>query len=288
MKNLLRLTLLISASFSAVAQGSGTPEILVPSEFARAEAERLYAKAFKLLPWHTFDAPNNSYKDEDNPLGVRGGGSYYSFSTRSHSYNKIPQIQLEKRTDMFVFGFYGYNYGLIKEIGNEAFSSISSDDSEVFFLSNYTPPRPIAEIRSEHQRLELISRETGFEYRAARRVAEGKTYVLRSISFNEADLLVAIKILRRLPDGSLELAWRKLKEYPIPRPLYFTDYELREKLHSILTKDRFLGITGVVNDNEITLHGAIDRNTEIALRSELFFSLDGVKNVSIKFVTTKK
>ncbi len=284
MTQLFLLVLILAASTSAPAQAVKSRDILIPSESAVAEAEKLDAKAFKLLPRFTFEAANNSSKDEDNPLGVRGGGSFYSFSTGSHSYNKIPQILLEKSKDVFVSGFYGDNYGLIKEVGSVSFSSISSDDAEVYVLSNYTPPRPIAEIRSEHQRLVGMSRETGFEYRGTHRIAMGKTYVLRTISFNEADLLVAIKILHKLPDGSLELAWRKLREYPIPRPQYFTDDELREKLLSILAKEYFSGISGEVNENEITFRGRIDKNTEGRLRNELH----PFKVAGIRFIATEK
>lgn len=284
MKDLIPLGLILWASFVVQAQDAKTPDTLIPSESSVAEAEILNAKAFKLLPRHTFDAPNDSFKDEDNPLGVRGGGSYYSFSTGSHSYNKTPQISLEKSKDTLVFGFYGYNFGLVREIGRVSLSLISIEDVEVSLLSTYRPPHLTEEIHSEEQRLLSMLRETGIEYRGIRRISVGKTYVLRTITFDEADLLVAFQILRRLSDGSVEIAWRKLKDYPLPREWYYTDDELRKKLVLILAKEQFSGVSGDVKENEITFRGKIDKSIENRLRYELH-SLRGVK---ITFIPVEK
>lgn len=42
----------------------------------------------------------------------------------------------------------------------------------------------------------------------------GNTYLLRSISFESYDILVAIQIIRIDSDGSIIMAWKKIKSFP--------------------------------------------------------------------------
>jgi hypothetical protein len=39
---------------------------------------------------------------------------------------------------------------------------------------------------------------------------------LRSINYSDSDVLVAFRVLRKDTDGSLIIAWKMLKEYPVP------------------------------------------------------------------------
>jgi hypothetical protein len=45
----------------------------------------------------------------------------------------------------------------------------------------------------------------------------GATYLVRSINFREADVLVAFKIVRQDEDGSLIIPWRLLEKYSVPK-----------------------------------------------------------------------
>jgi hypothetical protein len=42
------------------------------------------------------------------------------------------------------------------------------------------------------------------------------TYLLRSIGYSTSDVLVAFKAVREDSDGSIILAWKLLKKYPVP------------------------------------------------------------------------
>jgi hypothetical protein len=46
--------------------------------------------------------------------------------------------------------------------------------------------------------------------------AAGRTYALRSIVYEESDVLVAFRLLRQDADGSVVLLWKILKKYPKP------------------------------------------------------------------------
>jgi len=95
MKPLLVFALITLLSSVATAQLINLPKILQPETYLQSEAESGGLKVFKLVPREMFKDPDGSYSDSDNPIGIRGGGAFYSFTTGSHSYNKIPQIMLE-------------------------------------------------------------------------------------------------------------------------------------------------------------------------------------------------
>jgi hypothetical protein len=42
------------------------------------------------------------------------------------------------------------------------------------------------------------------------------TYLMRSMTFREADVLVAFKVVRIDSDGSVTLLWKLLKKYKVP------------------------------------------------------------------------
>ena len=48
-------------------------------------------------------------------------------------------------------------------------------------------------------------------------VKEGATYLLRSINYGKSDVLVGLHVLRKDTDGSVIIAWKLLKRYPVPQ-----------------------------------------------------------------------
>ena len=190
------------------------PQQLVPSEYASSEAERTGAGVFKLLPRGTYENPKGTYGDKDNPIGIRQGGSYYSFTTGSHSYNKIPQIGLEQGHMMV--GFYGANYGFIADLGSISLVDISTATPASAAVLGYSPPAAYKECYEEASRSRAIDLG-GTKFVRSIPVVEGHTYVLRAISFDEADKLVALQVVLINKDGSIEIIWRSLKDLAVTR-----------------------------------------------------------------------
>lgn len=229
-------------------QTNRLPEILVPSEYAQAEANRLDAQVFKILPRGMFQGPFNAYKDEENPLGIREGGAYYSFTTGQHSYNKIPQIGLEQGN--LKVGFYGANYGMIASLGRYSFSDVGLETPELAFLSTYKPPKLEKEIRAEAMSFHnnpvkglLFSRNVP--------AILGNTYLLRAISFGEADVLVGFNVLQVDEDGSMTIIWKKLADFGKPIMLYVPDDELKASVDRIIAANGIQGLVVDVKDNTL-------------------------------------
>jgi hypothetical protein len=56
----------------------------------------------------------------------------------------------------------------------------------------------------------------GLNYLRTLHAAPGRTYALRSIVYEESDVLVAFRALRKDDDGSFVLLWKILENYPKP------------------------------------------------------------------------
>lgn len=160
--------------------------------------------------------PREDY-DNDQHLTVRGGGAYYSFSRLSHDYNKRPDIEFEQ--GHLSVGFAGADYGLLGMIGDVPLESVALESPTLEFLSSYTPPSSISKVRAEYARLYPGVEAEDVKY--ARRVPAlvNRTYLLRSIIFDNSDVLVAFRILRQDTDRSLIIGWKLLKKYPATKLL---------------------------------------------------------------------
>jgi hypothetical protein len=180
--------------------------ILSPDKQDFAAAENENAQVFRILPREKYDR---------QVLNVRGGGAYYSFTNKSHSYDDTPQIELQ-RNNLSV-GFYGASFGLIADLGHLSLADIERETKGVDFLVNYRPPLEEAKARSEYYKIAGGFEIDGVTYKKSVPVAVGHSYVLRAISFDKADALVAFNVYRRDADGSLIIFWKPLENFEKPQ-----------------------------------------------------------------------
>ena len=183
---------------------------LSPSEQDRAAAAELLRQPdtglIRLLPREKFDG-----KDK---LTIRGGGAYYSFIRLTHEYGFGSDVQLQ-RGELSV-GFAGADYGMVTNIGPVPLEGLTLESPGVRFLSQYRPPAAETSARSENSRFRKGVDEGDVTYKATVPVKEGATYLLRSINYGDSDVLVGLHVLRRDTDGSVIIAWKMLKKYPVP------------------------------------------------------------------------
>lgn len=178
-------------------------EILLPDASDIEAAHKVGASALRLLPRELYDGV----------LTIRGGGSYYSFTRKTHEYGYGSDIELQR--GRLSVGFAGADYGFITDLGTVALSSVSLDSPELSFLANYKPPTEIGEIRREQSRSR--SYETPLATLTRDEAAKvGRAYALRSIGFDKTDVLVTFRIVRKDADGSLILHWKLLRAFEKP------------------------------------------------------------------------
>jgi len=191
--------------------------ILAPSSGDRmAFAEflrRRHTGLIRLLPREVYDSQTNHTK---SPVSIRGGGAYYSFAMLTHFYGYGSDLELSR--DWFSVGFAGADYGMLTMLGDVPLDQISERDPRAQFLANYRPPAPEHLARAEARRFMLRGGVTfdGLNYQSRQPVFEHWTYLLRSISYRNSDVLVAFRVVRKDNDGSVIIAWKLLKQYPTP------------------------------------------------------------------------
>jgi len=227
-------TLSLTGSF-AVAQSQTREDVLREIETKRAQllelekqflspsAEDLNAHAaflsqpdtglIRLLPRELYDPGTDKAKTK--ALTVTGGGAYYSFLRRTHEYGYGSDIELA--SGQFAVGFAGADYGMMVNLGEVGLDGISLDDPRAVFIASHNPS-------PQEPKARLDARQFGgkgitvdnVDHRNRFPVKVNNTYLLRSIGYSTSDVLVAVKVVRQDTDGSVILAWKLLKKYPVP------------------------------------------------------------------------
>jgi hypothetical protein len=234
MKRIFAASFLVAvSSFIAFGQTPSRAEVLSEMETKRAELAKLetqflspsaedrtaYAEflaqpntgLIRLLPREKFDSDAN----KNAALTIRGGGAFYSFARLTHEYGQGSDLALY--SGYLSVGFAGADYGMLIKLDAARLEDISSELPGVAFLAKYSAVTNEPDARVEQRRFGTGTVIEGATYKERVPVEVGATYVLRSISFDRSDVLVAFRVVRQDTDGSLIIAWRMLEKYPTPR-----------------------------------------------------------------------
>ena len=148
-------------------------------------------------------------------IKLRGGGAYYSFFHQSHEYGFGSDIGLE--FGLIKTGFAGADFGILTNLGDATLEELSLEDGRVGFLADYKPPAREGDARSEIVRIRKGFTRYGQLYAAIALGEVDSTYLLRSVSYNTSDVLVAFRVVRKDTDESLIITWKLLKKYSTPK-----------------------------------------------------------------------
>ena len=232
MKKIFSATLFVAfviiIPFNALGQSDSRDEVLKQIQAKRAELATLEKKflspsdedkaAYREYLDHRDRGlirllPRESY-DKESIMTVRGGGAYYSFTRLTHAYGYGSDLSLEQ--GFLQVGFAGADYGMLLNIGDVPLEDISVEHPKVKFLSEYVAVLEEPQARVEQRRFGAGTIIDGVNYSRRVRAQVKNTYVVRSVNYSESDVLVAFRIIRKDDDGSLIIAWKMLKEFPIP------------------------------------------------------------------------
>lgn len=173
----------------------------------------------RLMPREVFDKPERST--------IRGGGAYYSFTRKTHEYGYGSDISLEQ--GMFSVGFAGADYGVIGIIPEGDIDSVTLEHPAAKALASLKTPSKIADARLMQRRMSEGGLLNGIQVSRRVRAIVGRTYVSRSINYDNYDILFSYQVVRKDSDGSHILTWRMLKEFDQP----FLDRESERPLAAI-------------------------------------------------------
>ena len=241
---------------------------ILEKDFLQPEAKDLEAARKENLSVFRLN-PREKY---DRKLMIQGGGSYYSFTKNSHNYQDTVQIGLAQ--DNLKVGFAGADYGFIADLGEISLANVSKETVEANFLFNYKPPVNLSEIRIEQSKMGSYE-VNNIVYKNRLPAAVGHAYILRAIIFDEADVLVALKIHRKDADGSLIIFWKLLADFETPyleriRAIQKTrqnsesksdaqDYATVQMVQAVLLENKFVDVSVDATNDQVTLRGTVPK-----------------------------
>jgi hypothetical protein len=154
----------------------------------------------------------------DGKLSIGGGGAYFSFTKLSHEYQLNADIQLEQNN--FSVGFAGCDFGFIVDLGNPPLSTVDEQHPALKYLMDFKPATHNEPEVRKQQRMAADGdvKANGYSYPSrTKNIQVGETFALRSIIFDQggSDVLAVIKVVRIDEDGSIILAWKRLKTFAL-------------------------------------------------------------------------
>jgi hypothetical protein len=249
MKVIVVVFYLVLFGLAARGQEEKLPDVLKPDAASELEAQRMGAKVFKIVPYTMFQSnPYFSMRPEDNPIGLRGGGGYYSFSTGDHSIGSS-QIVLGASGDLD-----GRTYGFFASLGERDLTDLDAKLPEAAFFLEHKPPQYKKDL--EKERSGLIGKRIGqMVIEKHPRPAVGAAYLFRTINPGSGNIAVVFKVLKIDRDGSMVIAWKKLADFPMQRMLLMSDAELQAKIDSVIAEESVADLTIRVVENELVVRG---------------------------------
>lgn len=155
--------------------------------------------------------PREVFQDK---LTIQGGGAYYSFARLTHEYGFGSDIALQQNE--FSVGFAGADFGFLTRLGKVAIEKVTLDHPAAEFLSTFAAPTAEPGARDQQKRASAGFDVNDFTYKNRVKFKRKNSYLLRSVGYHVADLLVAFRIVTQDDDGSAVIVWKILKKFPVP------------------------------------------------------------------------
>jgi hypothetical protein len=183
--------------------------------FLSASAEDLAAFAGFLRQPDTGMARLMPRETYDGKLLIRGGGAYYSFAKLTNEYGYGSDIGFEQGRLSLIFA--GVNLGFLTSLGDVPVDAVTLEHPAVSYLAAFIAPSSEPEAREQQRRAGTGFQTDGFAYKSNLVAMLNTTYALRSVNYTVSDVLVVFRVTRQGSDGSLILAWKILKRFPVPQ-----------------------------------------------------------------------
>ena len=163
-----------------------------------------------------------------------GGGSAYSFRAGSHRQWLLADLIFDGRH--FV-AFGEYSQGFMTRLPDVSIDEVSLNSEGVGFIGDFVPANQQDAVARQNLQFVEGVEDGSFTYAKLLPVTDEGIYVLRSIAYrgrvirqslggeayNEldfdkrGDVIVAFRVIRRSPDGSITLLWKELQRKEAPK-----------------------------------------------------------------------
>jgi len=153
--------------------------------------------------------------DMNNAVGLNGAGAYLSFATAAQDDAFEPDLSFDL---YFHSGFYGGARGAVMPVEGVRLANLASESSPCPPLVDAETWNTLwAESKMDERSIPAVfaNRMSRIAYDRSIPVVGG-TYLVRSLSPGEHDLLGAFEVVAR-DQNSVTIAWRVLKRWDVPR-----------------------------------------------------------------------
>jgi hypothetical protein len=211
-------------------------EMAAHRDFLRQEHTGL----IRLLPRgkYEFNPTVAANQNADLALPIRGGGAFYSFAEKQHSYGPWSEISLQE--GRLIVGFLHQSLGVMTMLGNVPIESLTLTTPSIAYLAQLVPPTEPAAARDQCTRYLQGFTTADHLYSASLPALINQTYALRSTVYKKegrilvvvgggavyvphpyeyggADELIVFRVLRAAEDGGLTILWKRLQKFSPPK-----------------------------------------------------------------------
>ncbi|HTF91154.1 MAG TPA: RNA polymerase sigma factor [Planctomycetota bacterium] len=176
-----------------------SPEVIAAWRSAHPDDEMEFARVL--------DRPTSAVRSASGVVGLRGEGAFFSFATRSNSYDDGPTIYWEQGALKSLGNSVLVDFGGVDPAGVPA--GLSPDDAGLFTTLSAGPALPANSAQPALREL-LADRS-----RTRCPMILQHTYLIRHALANEHDVLAVFVPIQQDAFG-ITFAWRLLKSWPVP------------------------------------------------------------------------
>lgn len=189
---------------------------------------------FKLLNYQEAKAGLADAKSKFAYPHLRGGGAFYSFAKRNHNADEWAQLRLlngilqgayteMKRTTVvnsggapqsFVYAS-GYSLSVLAAIGDVALEEVSLQTPVLQMLAQLQPPIQYQDFVQQVKLYEAGISSGQQRVQSLLPAQVNTTYVMRTLNFKRADMMVAFRIVHQDNNGNLHILWKQIQSLPL-------------------------------------------------------------------------
>ena len=114
-------------------------------------------------------------------------------------------------------GFAGFDHGFLLNLGDVPLQDVTAEHHAVRGLLDFKPALKEVDIRKEQRALWQGIEIGDFTFKSRLPAVVSNTYLLRSVSYDDSDIVVAFRVTRQDTDGSQILVFKVLKKFPAPK-----------------------------------------------------------------------
>lgn len=172
-------------------------------------------------------------KSQSNVPHLIGLGAFFSFTKQTHNADEWAQIRLKsgvlypaytemKRTTLASSGGMtqsfsftsGYSLAVFTTLENVSLEQVSLQHPAIQPLIELKPATQYQDFANQVKQFNAGINIGAHRYQSAIAARPDTTFVMRSVNYKKADVIIAFRIVQQDRNGNLHILWKQLKSFP--------------------------------------------------------------------------